>query len=95
MGDHLFSDVHVTKNLLRWRTGLIVRELESEISATEGFAEQQHRLTRLMGEKERLEQEHSEVRLILQRKRLSYGPHRRPRNDGGEFNFTPDGGVIA
>lgn len=74
IGDHLFSDVHVTKNLLRWRTGLIVRELEGEISATEGFAEQQHRLTRLMDEKERLEQEHSEVRLMLQRKHLGYGP---------------------
>ena len=74
IGDHLFSDVHVTKNLLRWRTGLIVRELEGEISATEGFYEQQHRLTRLMDEKERLEQEHSEVRLMLQRKRLGYGP---------------------
>ncbi len=74
IGDHLFSDVHVTKNLLRWRTGLIVRELEGEISATEEFAEQQHRLTRLMDEKERLEQEHSEVRLMLQRKRLGYGP---------------------
>ena len=74
IGDHLFSDVHVTKNLLRWRTGLIVRELEGEISATEGFAEQQHHLTRLMDEKERLEQEHSEVRLMLQRKRLGYGP---------------------
>ncbi len=23
------------------------------------------------------------------------GANRRPRNDGGEFNFTPDGGVIA
>lgn len=74
IGDHLFSDVHVTKNLLRWRTGLIVRELEGEISATEGFAEQQHRLTKFMDEKRRLEQEHSEVRLMLQRKRLSYGP---------------------
>ena len=77
IGDHLFSDVHVTKNLLRWRTGLIVRELEGEISATEGFAKQQHRLTRLMDEKERLEQEHSEVRLMLQRKRLSYGTQPR------------------
>ena len=74
IGDHLFSDVHVTKNLLRWRTGLIVRELEGEISATERFGEQQHRLTRLMDEKVRLEQEHSEVRLTLQRKRLDYGP---------------------
>ncbi len=55
VGDHMFSDVHVTKNLLRWRTALVVRELEGEISATDAFGDQQDHLTRLMEDKERLE----------------------------------------
>ena len=35
LGDHLFGDVHVSKQTLRWRTGLILRELEPEIRALE------------------------------------------------------------
>ena len=74
VGDHLFSDVHVTKNLLRWRTGLIVRELEAEIAATEAFAKREGRLAKLMDEKEKLEHQQSRLRLLLQRKRRRYGP---------------------
>jgi HAD superfamily 5'-nucleotidase-like hydrolase len=74
VGDHLFSDVHVTKNLLRWRTGLIVRELEAEIAATEAFGKRERRLAQLMDEKEKLEHEQSRLRLLLQRKRRRYGP---------------------
>ena len=36
VGDHLFGDVHVAKHELRWRTALIVRELEDEIIAAVG-----------------------------------------------------------
>ncbi len=74
VGDHMFSDVHVTKNLLRWRTALVVRELEGEISATDAFAERQDRLTKLMEDKEQLEREQSQFRVTLQRKRRKYGP---------------------
>ncbi len=74
VGDHLFSDVHVTKNLLRWRTGLIVRELEAEIAATEAFAKREGRLAKLMDEKEKLEHQQSRLRLLLQRKGRRYGP---------------------
>ncbi len=74
VGDHLFSDVHVTKNLLRWRTGLIVRELEAEIAATEAFDKRDRRLATLMEEKVQLEHEQSRLRLSLQRKRRRYGP---------------------
>ncbi len=74
VGDHLFSDVHVTKNLLRWRTGLIVRELEAEIAATEVFAKRERRLAKLMDEKERLQHAQSQFRILLQRKRQRYGP---------------------
>ncbi len=74
VGDHLFSDVHVTKNLLRWRTGLIVPELEGELAATRSFARDQGRLAALMKEKEQLELEQNQARLLLQRRRKGYGP---------------------
>jgi len=51
VGDHLFGDVLVTKDVLRWRTALIARELETEISDALDFADGQLRLQALMGEK--------------------------------------------
>jgi len=30
VGDHMFGDVHVSKRLLRWRTALVLHELEAE-----------------------------------------------------------------
>lgn len=74
VGDHLYSDVHVSKNVLRWRTALILRELEAELKALEAFRGQQDRLARLMDEKERLEFDSCQVRIRLQRKKGKYGP---------------------
>jgi HAD superfamily 5'-nucleotidase-like hydrolase len=74
IGDHMFADVHVSKNLLRWRTALVVRELEQEISALESFKRKQAELTRLMHEKELLEHRHARLRLELQRGEERYGP---------------------
>ncbi len=74
VGDHLFSDVHVSKNVLRWRTALVLRELEAEIAATEAFRSSEQRLERLMAEKEGLEFEVCQLRLQLQRTRVGYGP---------------------
>jgi len=67
VGDHLYADVHVTKDLLRWRTALVVRDLEREIADVERFRPTQARLSRLMADKERLEHEHSRARLELVR----------------------------
>ena len=39
VGDHLFGDVHVTKDILRWRTALIAREIEAEVQVATEFAE--------------------------------------------------------
>lgn len=75
VGDHLFVDVNVSKNVLRWRTALIVRELEDEIATLAAFTEQQHTLSALMEEKETLEAEFSALRLRLQRTRAQYGPN--------------------
>jgi len=74
VGDHLFGDVHFSKALLRWRTALILRELESEVAGLQGFRDQEIRLETLMAEKSVLETEMSAVRLALQRERLGYAP---------------------
>jgi HAD superfamily 5'-nucleotidase-like hydrolase len=73
VGDHMFGDVHVTKNVLRWRTALILRELEAEIEAIEAFAADEQALALKMEEKEALEAELCELRLTLQRKKHGYG----------------------
>ncbi|GMV11814.1 MAG: HAD-IG family 5'-nucleotidase [Polyangiaceae bacterium] len=67
VGDHLYSDVHVTKDLLRWRTTLVVRDIEQEILAVEAFRPKQSELSRLMAEKERVEHLYSTLRLALER----------------------------
>ncbi|MBM4375645.1 MAG: HAD-IG family 5'-nucleotidase [Deltaproteobacteria bacterium] len=72
LGDHMFGDVHVSKQVLRWRTGLILRELEDEIAAVEGMNETHRALGEMMREKERLEDRFSQMRLDLQRQRAGY-----------------------
>jgi HAD superfamily 5'-nucleotidase-like hydrolase len=74
VGDHMLTDVHITKNILWWRTALIVRELETDLADAAAFREDQKRLADLMREKERLESELSQLRLDLQRKKQGYGP---------------------
>jgi len=75
VGDHIFVDVNISKSILRWRTGLIVRELEEEIVVLEQFKEDQAKLTRYMEKKELLESDYYQLRLDLQRKQRGYEPH--------------------
>jgi 5'-nucleotidase len=79
VGDHLFADVHVSKNVLRWRTALVLRELETDLLAEDAFADDQARLQRLMGLKEELEFGVCQIRLRLQRARARYGPKPKGR----------------
>ncbi len=72
LGDHMYGDVHVSKSLLRWRTGLILRELEDEIAAVEGMHDLHQSLAGMMEEKERLEWRFSQIRLAIQRKKSGY-----------------------
>lgn len=74
VGDHMYGDLHVTKNVLRWRTALIVRELEAELEALDAFRPQQAVLGEMMAEKEILEDRLSRARLWIQRQRVGYGP---------------------
>ena len=74
VGDHMFGDVHVSKSALRWRTALILRELEAEVEALESFAGAERTIAAKMEEKERLESQFSQTRLALQRLKGAYGP---------------------
>jgi hypothetical protein len=74
VGDHMFGDVHVSKRTLSWRTALVLRELEAEVSALEIFQPTERHLMALMGEKGLLEARLSQARLALQRLHTGYGP---------------------
>ncbi len=74
VGDHIFSDVNVSKKMHRWRTALVVRELEDDLDALEHFKPKQAELSVLMEQKEKLEHRFSEARLCLQRREQGYGP---------------------
>jgi 5'-nucleotidase len=74
IGDHIFADVHVSKNLLRWRTALVIRELERELDVLAAFAPKQAELNRMMADKEATEHHLSQLRLMLQRLERGYGP---------------------
>ena len=63
VGDHLFGDVHASKATLRWRTALILHELEDEIRAAAAFAESDRQLRDLMAEKIEIEQQLAQLRL--------------------------------
>ncbi len=74
VGDHVWADVKVSKSMLRWRTALILRELEEEIEILDGFLDRENELVRLMRRKERLEGRMDRARLELQRLEMGYGP---------------------
>ncbi|MBL8731195.1 MAG: HAD-IG family 5'-nucleotidase [Planctomycetes bacterium] len=67
VGDHVYADVHVSSQIRRWRTALVLRELEHEVLAEHAFAAQQRELDSLMQQKERLDHEQATLRLALQR----------------------------
>jgi HAD superfamily 5'-nucleotidase-like hydrolase len=72
VGDHIFADVKVSKASLRWRTALILRELEDELAAIDAFRSTERVLVELMNEKIELETSLSRTRLALQRLNGSY-----------------------
>lgn len=65
VGDHVFADVRVSKAELRWRTALILRELEDDLRELETFAATEERLRAMMREKIRYEHALSTARLDL------------------------------
>lgn len=74
VGDHIFGDVHFSKAQLRWRTAIILRELESEVEALEGYLLDQLELDARMSRKGALEAELAALRLAGQRIEMGYAP---------------------
>lgn len=74
VGDHMFGDVHVSKNVLRWRTALIVRELEDDILAEILFKDDAAEIKSLMTKKEAMELQISHEKLKVLRMTHGYGP---------------------
>lgn len=72
VGDHLFSDVNVTKSVLRWRTALVIREFERELEAVQSNRGGQEKIAELMDKKKRLEDRYSQIRLERQRNQKGY-----------------------
>src|SRR5690606_11557546 len=68
VGDHIYSDAHVSKGVRRWRTAVIMRELESELLALDSFTSNQEALDELMAQKIKLEFEYSQIRLQVTRR---------------------------
>ena len=71
VGDHVFADVNVSKKLLRWRTGLVVRELEQDLQDASARTGE---INTLMVQKCAIEHHMSVIRLKLQRLNKAYGP---------------------
>jgi hypothetical protein len=74
VGDHVYADVHMSKEVRRWRTALVVPELEAELAALEAFAGSQEALADLMAAKERLESLAARERLAQLRRRSGHSP---------------------
>ena len=62
------------KRVCRWRTALILRELEAELRDLRDFEETQKKLREMMEQKEAIEVEICRLRLAAQRAREGYGP---------------------
>ena len=73
LGDHLYADVHVSKDILRWRTALIVHELELELSDQDATRSERAELATLMKKKTELEHRTAVLRLQVQRGSAGYG----------------------
>jgi HAD superfamily 5'-nucleotidase-like hydrolase len=74
VGDHVYADVHVSSQIRRWRTALVLRELEHELRCEQQFAPRQRELDALMRQKERLDHEQATLRVLLQRREHGMAP---------------------
>lgn len=70
VGDHIYSDVNVSKAMHRWRTCLISRELEPELEAIQAYADAQLQLDELMRQKDNIDSQAAQIRLSIQREKI-------------------------
>ncbi|MGM0576490.1 MAG: HAD-IG family 5'-nucleotidase [Myxococcota bacterium] len=94
VGDHAYADVNVSKSVLRWRTALVLRELEDELSVLAGFEEDQRRLGADMERKADLELRQAELRLAMQRLERGYGPQPDASRDEIAAELDEVGGTL-
>ncbi len=71
VGDHVYADVHVSSRIRRWRTALVLRELEDEVLAEQLFGPEQLQLTAMMRRKGAMDEEQAALRLA--QLRLEHG----------------------
>ena len=67
VGDHLFTDANAVKASMRWRTALVVQELDLEIRAAATETRRTAQIDALLGERDNLESELNVKRLALER----------------------------
>jgi hypothetical protein len=86
VGDHIYGDVNVSKNKLRWRTALVLHDLEDDLAALDKSGQARAILSARMKDKQQLEGHLSQVRLKLQRVQRGYG--QQPRHSEEELEAT-------
>jgi 5'-nucleotidase len=67
VGDHVYADVHVSSRIHRWRTALVLRELEEEVLSEQLFGLEQRQLDKMMSTKVKLDEEQAALRIALLR----------------------------
>ena len=71
VGDHVYGDVIVSKSRFKWRTCVVLRELERELEALADDQDLQRQINDFMKAKENLENESNDLRLLGLRKRAT------------------------
>jgi hypothetical protein len=84
VGDHIYADLTVSKSIHRWRTALILRELEEEIALQRQFRKRYAALGDLMDRKGEIEYSLNQVKLEILRS--SSGKGRAGRGKLEEMN---------
>ena len=67
IGDHIYTDAALAKLQFKWRTCLIVRELEAEVEAFAGGRQHRKYLKDVLNKKERIGDAFNSIRLARQR----------------------------
>jgi HAD superfamily 5'-nucleotidase-like hydrolase len=84
VGDHTFGDILRAKAHSRWRTAMVVEELEPEIELERRLSQRYQRLDALVQERHRLQGEIGRLRRRLQNlRRGGKGPRRRGARGSG------------
>jgi HAD superfamily 5'-nucleotidase-like hydrolase len=81
VGDHIYADVLASKSMLRWRTALVLRELEGEVEALNKFKAGQAELSGMMQEKETLEIRFHRLRMLVRRGEAISGKGNDPETE--------------